>query len=857
MINSPFGANLTSSLLQNQGLHLNPITSALVGTSQTVSSYTPGTLITGTVLNDLTNAINAGYNTLGVHLDTATYANLISIGSTTIPALGNSLPPTYTWIGPVNSGNPTSTAAQDVSWYPYTATATTNTYPFTAPTPRQWSDLTSTNYTPDITQWGWIRLFALQAWYEFNYNNDPADSTVSYKEFLFSFQTCSSFLDSNNPTINTITNSQTFLQNTYSNNNDLMTGDITGVNLATYEFGKDLIALGKVIDLTTISSFGLPSNLLKTIQKYNALTQSLSYALISSGLSTNDIETILKGKTQPTKLQEQQLYGAYTVIVGKDLLDILIPLNCSTKGLTSLIDLLNPQKLFPNSYPSLTVPVYNSGPGPTNAKTYYPIYVGTNTNSQISNAVISNIIGTVGPTPPSGTPSNLGTNFQLPPIGFGSYTRGIIPDDVSVASGAFSYSMQQITNIQNIPIEKFAQVVLNLETNQGLPLTAGTNVPANTELTSGVLDQIAYGSGPNGTYTMSDFFGCMTGLPYQWTDIKKSIIQLQTSNLATIYHNIYTTITTASTDVSASVQTLINSANAEIANIQKNNPSVARDLNRMWNLSGTQLTTEQRARDIALAPVPVPKSNQIGNFPQTVISYVSSLESYSKRTEPHMYAQTIEAITDTCSTQGQSQVALMRSVRNQEKLLKAGIPVSSSIPTTQNLLTTKILMGNGTVSTAKQGQGVPAGNATFTIPADPNVLSYNCSLNDGSNSVNPIGYYNPISNCYSVPDSMSSTSVLGNIPYNAEVGQDFAGPNLTQVNNPINPIAGFKPNNNGQCLNLGRPSVPGSLASSPYQNLIQPQLSVPFTSGTLTTPTYSVPDAIHQVIECNCDCWLS
>ena len=501
--------------------------------------------------------------------------------------------------------------------------------------------------------------------------------------------------------------------------------------------------------------------------------------------------------------------------------------------------------------------VYNSGPGPTNAKTYYPIYNGTNTNSQLSSPAISEIIGTVGPTPPSGVPSSLGNNFQLPPVGFGSYTKSILPDDISIASGAFSYSMQQITNIQNIPIEKFAQVVLNLETNKGLPLTAGTNVPANSTLTSSVLNQLAYGSGPNGTYTMSDFFGCLTGLPYQWTDVKKLITQLQTSNLATIYHNIYTTISTASTDVSAAVQTLINSANTEIANIQNNNSSVARDLNRMWNLSGTQLTNEQRARDIALSPVPVPQTNKLGNFPQTIISYVSLLETYSKRTEPHMHAQTIEAISDTCSTQGQSQVALLRAVRNQEKLLKAGIPTNSSIPSDQNLLTTKILMGNGTVSTAKQGQGVPAGNATFTIPADPNVLSYNCALNEGTNNVNPIGYYNPTSNCYSVPDNMTSSTVLGSIPYNAEVGQDFAGPNINQVKNPINPITGFKPNNSGQCLNLGKPSVPGSLASSPYQNLIQPQLSVPFTSGSLTSPTYSVPEAINEVIRCNCDCWLS
>ena len=279
MINTPFGANLASSLILNQGFVLNPTTAALVGSSTTASAYTPGSLITDTCLNPLTNAIQAGYSTLGSYLDVSTYGNLIAIGASSIPALGNSMPPTFTWIGPANSGDTTSTNAQAISWYPYTATSTTNTYPLTNPSPRQWSSLTGTTYDPSITQWGWIRLFALQAYNEFNWNNTPLSSPVVYKDFVSSFQTCAGFLESSNSSINALVNAQTFLTNTYSNNNDLITSDITGVNLATNEFGLDLIATGKAIDLSTIESFGLPSNLLKTLQKYNAVTNSLVYAI--------------------------------------------------------------------------------------------------------------------------------------------------------------------------------------------------------------------------------------------------------------------------------------------------------------------------------------------------------------------------------------------------------------------------------------------------------------------------------------------------------------------------------------------------------------------------------------------------
>ena len=104
---------------------------------------------------------------------------------------------------------------------------------------------------------------------------------------------------------------------------------------------------------------------------------------------------------------------------------------------------------------------------------------------------------------------------------------------------------------------------------------------------------------------------------------------------------------------------------------------------------------------------------------------------------------------------------------------------------------------------------------------------------------------------------MYPSTVLGTIPNNAYVGQDLAGPNITQVNDVIIPIAGgYAPQGVCNIVNLGKPIVPGSLAGNPYQNLIPPQLSVPFMSGILSTPTYTVPEAIEEVVRCNCDCWL-
>jgi hypothetical protein len=138
------------------------------------------------------------------------------------------------------------------------------------------------------------------------------------------------------------------------------------------------------------------------------------------------------------------------------------------------------------------------------------------------------------------TPAPL--TIQPIPQGFGAYLDGILPPDIAKAAGAFSVSMQQIKNISSIPIEKFAQVVNSLETTKGLNVN-GSSVPTDTSLASQGLALIALGNGPYGTYTMSNFLGCMSGLPYLGINIRQLIQQLETPTLYDIYKNLYLAVT--------------------------------------------------------------------------------------------------------------------------------------------------------------------------------------------------------------------------------------------------------------------------------------------------------------------------
>lgn len=629
---SPLGVNVLSGLLQNTGLNINASTAAIMGSSTSVSNYTYGTIISNTVLNNLTNAIRQGYVRYNAgDLSLSTYTNLLAIGSTTIPALGNSPPSTYS--GSQSYNKP---------------------------------------YTEENASYGYFRLFSWQAYNEYNYNS----SLPSYTSFLGSFQQAGSYINQSNQAIMTLTNSLEFLTGTYSNMNDLTTADITGVSLATPDFGQDLVNLGKALDLKTISTFGLPSNLLATIKNVNGLTTSLRIALLASGLSVSDVDRATSNNNV-TPNQQQMIYGAFLIIAGVDLDEILISLNCKTQGLDTLADLLNPIKMFPISYLTLTVPVYNVGQiQSTNSKTYYPIYSGDGSlNSALTAPAIKKQIGS---TTPAGTAQVSYTgytsinNVQVIPQGFGSYLQDLIPADIAVAAGAFSVSMQQIKNIINIPIEKFAQVAANLETTEGLNLVNGTNVPTDTTNAQTALTAIALGSGASNTYTYSDFFGCMSGLPYPWVIMQSLIQDIQTTTLATIYANLYTATQGSSVGLDAAVQAQIDLANAEIATIKNVSSIQAAQLNSLYSQTATQLNIEQRARNSGITTVTYTTT--------TTYSFVDSIPSYALDTQPNMSAQTLEAISDLTNVTGQSIVGMMRENRNQSRLNLVGIPLDNNIP---------------------------------------------------------------------------------------------------------------------------------------------------------------------------------
>lgn len=549
---SPLGINVIGSYLLNQGLTINPVSASYMGISKTNSSYTFGKLVSETSLRMLTWAINDAY--VRGQVSSTVYNNLIAIGQNSIAALGNSKPNTYEAVDPLGVWTDTAVAygiQQGVATsLPGPATSG---YSETGDTDQgqqaTWLPYNTTNPNSSITQWGYVRLHALQAWNEFNWNGTEVElATPEYKEFLSSFLSAQAFIDYTNQVILANQNSKTFLDGSYSNMDDLISADIYGINLANALFGLDLENSGKVINLARIDSFGLPSVLLQTLGENNAVIPDLVLALLSSGLESSEVQGLISGAiATPTIEQEQEIYSAFLIIIGENLQEVLAPLQCTTQGIGSLADLLDVKKLFPNSYQSMTVPKYNSELGlPTNSKTYYPIYISGGLNEALTTEDMNEYVGIQTPKRPPNITRNRdlsSRNINVPKKGFGSYLYDILPKQQAVAAGAFSFAMRQVKNIDRADIKKFARAVKSLENTRNLNLVNGTSKPTNQTAIDDTQNKQALGSGPYGTYTMSDFFGSMSGLPYSWEKIYNLIRELETSSLYEIYKQLFLAVT--------------------------------------------------------------------------------------------------------------------------------------------------------------------------------------------------------------------------------------------------------------------------------------------------------------------------
>jgi len=197
------------------------------------------------------------------------------------------------------------------------------------------------------------------------------------------------YTDQTSVFINSAVNSQTYLGNTFTTMNNMITGSVTSINLATGPFGTDLANLGRLIDLADLSNFGSPLALVQQLYSITGTIPTLSVAFINAGISTDIVLNLTSPTVNVIDSTQRLMYQAMTQITGDNLTQILTVLGVTTVGITTMADLLNPLKLFPNSYQSLTAPTAN---GPVAIYVNSTSAVNTNLISLLPPYVVSSLV---------------------------------------------------------------------------------------------------------------------------------------------------------------------------------------------------------------------------------------------------------------------------------------------------------------------------------------------------------------------------------------------------------------------------------------------------------------------------------
>jgi len=188
---------------------------------------------------------------------------------------------------------------------------------------------------------------------------------------------------------------ETFSQYTQDS---LMTGALATANKALPSFATDMLNVGNIIDLGNLNNLGNPLSLVKNLSQQAGGLAVLNKSLLNAGIDPNSLNTLINstdvgaltgsslgdalgtgglvefagtrnaqdllsgGSTNYATLGSapastglmSAVYNAMANVKGDDLATVQSILGSNVSGLTTMQDMLDPTKIMPNSFPSLT-----------------------------------------------------------------------------------------------------------------------------------------------------------------------------------------------------------------------------------------------------------------------------------------------------------------------------------------------------------------------------------------------------------------------------------------------------------------------------------------------------------------------
>ena len=257
-------------------------------------------------------------------------------------------------------------------------------------------------------------------------------------------------------------------------------------------------------------------------------------------------------------------------------------------------------------------------------------------------------------------------------------------------------------------------------TLKGLPLAANTTTPIPAEVAAYYLNALAKGSGPNGTYLTTDFFGSAAGIPYN-TDLT-TVTSTITAQLAagtlttlnTIYSQMVSVVTSAYgvppsiiipsgpaagtySTYDAAIAALITAADAVIGTAITAMGTATATLNTVW----TEMVQHSANESIFQTQASIDYATLTAGAQLPITAFIPALGGYGQETQTGMAAQFLESIANTANQYGQAMVGALREGRNTAGLNAAGLVPDNNVPSQPNAVPPQATLSNSEYTVAQ------------------------------------------------------------------------------------------------------------------------------------------------------------
>lgn len=492
--------------------------------------------------------------------------------------------------------------------------------------------------------------------------------------------------------------------------NTITTGGLNQVTSDITKFADDARKLGQLINLSTLNNWGLPGEVLAQITRVaGGIPGNVNDLLIAGNVGTVYIDSLKSGNPNFDGTLEKRIYTVMRSINGPELEQVLDLLSVTTPNITVMADLLDPKKIFPNSYQTLVCPTGNN---------LANVYGVSSTGITGVNAGLVPVVSNPGVAEYTG----------VKPVGGYETLKLIIPADLALANKALAYSLQQLKGVNNSSLPNLALAATQVQTNSGLTLVNSLTTPVPAGVTGFIRSSVGNGSGPGGTVILSDVIGVAIGagnITNNFTTINSvfannssvfasltastGVFTVMANTVAGNYTvtdeitgNFYVDIpaglpgngnygpaATATDAVDLAFNTgLIPAANTAIYTISINNAAIANTINGAAANIAAEMARQKTNQNAAQ----INFNELAGNSQQSVMTFATNLHEYALDAGANVF---LTSMADTSTLAGQSVIGSLREGRNIVALQEAGIELDTQLPVSYEPTTESESQGSG------------------------------------------------------------------------------------------------------------------------------------------------------------------